>query len=129
MILAITDNGTEVDSGKSERYPVGVRHLSYEALHLILTGGIEPADTSPVADRVLRALSGRTAREMRLLATLRVSSRVRRPTGHSRSEHHGPLAAPLIADQRMMGIKVGTDRVARGCPWSPRHDSCHRPSR
>lgn len=126
MILAIDEDGTEVESGQFEHYAGGARHLVFEAMQLMLTGsagdadaelvatlldywgasditglravilalGAEDprevrrrygrlapaitaaADTSPLADRAIRDLAGRTARGIRLLAPLIGDERV-----------------------------------------------------
>ena len=120
MILAITEDGRQVESGQLQHYAGGARHLVFGSLQLILTeeptpadmpflaevlsyweaddtdqlrerilalessdrnevkrlyGGLAPrvttnADTSPLADRALRLLTGRTARGVMLLAPL-----------------------------------------------------------
>lgn len=120
MILAIDQEGVEVESGQFEHYAGGARHLVFEAVQQILVGaagtddrdfvrvvldywgvadipglrrvllslaGDDPmevrrrygrlapsvtaaADTSPLADRALRDLVGKTARGVDLLAPL-----------------------------------------------------------
>jgi glucosamine kinase len=49
MILAITDDGTEVESGQFEHYAGAARHLVFEAMQLILSGYAVPADAEFVA--------------------------------------------------------------------------------
>ncbi len=120
MILAITDDGREVDSGRFEHYAGAARHLVNDAMQLILLGADRPADaelvaavlaywdaadvdalrtvvlglerrdrrevmqrygrlapaitaaadTSPLADRVLRDLARKTARGVHVLSPL-----------------------------------------------------------
>lgn len=120
MILAITREGVEVESGQFEHYAGGARHLVFDVVHQILMGTAEDADaqlvtavldhwgahdvtglrrallaladvdrnevkrrygdlapvvtraadTSPLADRALRALTDRTACGVLVLAPL-----------------------------------------------------------
>jgi glucosamine kinase len=188
MILAITKDGTEVESGQFEHYAGGARHLVFETMQLILIGeagaedaelvesvldywgatdipdlrkrilnlaGSDPlevrrrygllaptvsaaADTSPLADRALRDLAGKTARGVRLLAPLlerqnapvaTAGALASTPTFRSRlsdaltdeSAHHPTLVATqlnplggaaLIAYERA-GIQVTPDLIER----------------
>lgn len=49
MILAITDEGIEVESGQFEHYAGGARHLVFDVMHRILSGAVEPRDDQLVA--------------------------------------------------------------------------------
>lgn len=49
MILAITAEGTEVESGQFEHYAGAARHLAFEAVQLALIGAAAPEDAEFVA--------------------------------------------------------------------------------
>jgi glucosamine kinase len=48
MILAITEDGREIESGQFEHYAGGARHLVFEVLHQLLIGATVPADEALV---------------------------------------------------------------------------------
>ena len=52
MVLAIDEDGTEVESGQFEHYAGGARHLVFELVHQLLLGRATPAD-DPLLARVL----------------------------------------------------------------------------
>lgn len=49
MILGITDEGVEVESGQFEHYAGGARHLVFDVMHRILIGAVDAADAELVA--------------------------------------------------------------------------------
>lgn len=44
MVLAVDDEGREVESGQFQHYAGGARHLVFDAVHRLLTGPADPAD-------------------------------------------------------------------------------------
>ena len=50
MILAITEDGRQVESGQLQHYAGGARHLVFGTLQLILTDDPTPADTPFLAE-------------------------------------------------------------------------------
>ncbi|MFD0481251.1 BadF/BadG/BcrA/BcrD ATPase family protein [Kineococcus sp. GCM10028916] len=52
MVLAIDENGVEVESGQFQHYAGAARHVAFDVVHQVLAGRAEPADGELVA-RVL----------------------------------------------------------------------------
>lgn len=64
MILAITDEGMEVESGQFEHYAGGARHLVFDAMQLILSGAATTADEELVAE-ILKYWKAESVPELR----------------------------------------------------------------
>ena len=44
MVLAIDENGVEVESGQFQHYAGAARHVAFDVVHQVLAGRVEPAD-------------------------------------------------------------------------------------
>ena len=50
MILAITDDGDEIESGQFEHYAGGARHVVFDVMHHILSGAVDDQDDRLVTE-------------------------------------------------------------------------------
>lgn len=104
MVLAVTEDGTEVENGQLAHYAGGARHLAVEAVQQVLVGAAGPGDEDLVA-ALLAAWGAADVAGLRTTAL-----QVDRAGRHAVTRRYGALA-PLVT--AAAGTSPVADRAVR----------------